>query len=53
MIETSPEKRAFASQWLIEQRLTKIRENMPPEAFVSWAASLDLLLEPLEQLVTK
>lgn len=46
--EWPPEKKALAAQWLIEKRLESIRNNMPPEVFVSWATALDLLLSPLE-----
>ncbi len=43
-----PEKRAYAAQWLIEKRLERIRERMPPDVFIAWAEALDLLLAPLE-----
>lgn len=45
-----PKVRAFAAQWLVEKRLTVIREKMPPEVFEDWAKSLDLLLAPMEQV---
>ena len=51
--EWSPEKRALATQWLIEKRLTHIRENMPPEVFESWATALDLMLSPWDSLAKR
>jgi hypothetical protein len=46
--EWSPEKRAFASQWLIEQSLNDLlndlREKMPPAAFMELADAVNLLL---------
>lgn len=46
----SPEQRACAAQWLIEKRLGRLREKMPPAVFESWATALDLLLAPIEQI---
>ena len=48
--EWSPEKRAIAAQLLVEKRLEKIRQQMPPQIFEAWAMSLDLLLAPLESI---
>jgi hypothetical protein len=42
--EWSPEKRAFAAQWLVEQSLKDLRERMPPAAFEELAQAINLLL---------
>jgi hypothetical protein len=46
----SPEERALAWQWLIEKRLTRLRENMPYQVFEEFAAAFDLILSPLEMV---
>jgi hypothetical protein len=42
--EWSPEKRAFAAQWLVQKNLDYLREKMPPAAFEELAQAINLLL---------
>jgi hypothetical protein len=46
--EWTPEKRAFAGQWLVEKRLERLRHKMSPKAFEELAQAVDLLLSAWE-----
>lgn len=49
----TPWKRALAMQWLLEKKMTMLREKMPPEAFEELARAVDVLLEPWEWIAKR